>query len=118
MDRSLLSEACPCLAEVNGVEDGLHRTVYIELDSAWENGYNESFNGKLRDELLAKKQFDTLGSRRKCWLKADTNTTIRSFRTTCLGKSRRHLKPSWRGQATRLTVLKGFNHVALLESRK
>lgn len=28
------------------------RTLYIEPGSPWENGYNESFNGKLRDELL------------------------------------------------------------------
>ena len=28
------------------------RTLFIEPGSAWENGYNESFNGKLRDELL------------------------------------------------------------------
>jgi transposase InsO family protein len=28
------------------------RTAYIELGSPWENGYCESFNGKLRDELL------------------------------------------------------------------
>jgi transposase InsO family protein len=28
------------------------RTLFIEPGSPWENGYNESFNGKLRDELL------------------------------------------------------------------
>jgi transposase InsO family protein len=28
------------------------RTLYIEPGSPWENGYIESFNGKLRDELL------------------------------------------------------------------
>ena len=28
------------------------KTLYIEPGSPWENGYNESFNGKLRDELL------------------------------------------------------------------
>ncbi len=28
------------------------KTAYIEAGSPWENGYNESFNGKLRDELL------------------------------------------------------------------
>ncbi len=28
------------------------RTAYIETGSLWENGYCESFNGKLRDELL------------------------------------------------------------------
>ena len=26
----------------------------------WENGYNESFNGKLRDELLNREIFDSL----------------------------------------------------------
>ena len=28
------------------------KTLFIEHGSFWENGYNESFNGKLRDELL------------------------------------------------------------------
>lgn len=28
------------------------KTLYIEPGSPWENGYNESYNGKLRDELL------------------------------------------------------------------
>ena len=28
------------------------KTAYIEPGSPWENGYVESFNGKLRDELL------------------------------------------------------------------
>ena len=28
------------------------RTLHIEPGSPWENGYIESFNGKLRDELL------------------------------------------------------------------
>jgi len=35
-------------------------TLYIEPGSPWENGYGESFNGKLRDELLARELFDTL----------------------------------------------------------
>lgn len=26
------------------------KTLHIELDSSWENGYIESLNGKLRDE--------------------------------------------------------------------
>jgi transposase InsO family protein len=34
--------------------------TYIEPGSPWENGYNESFNGKLRDELLDRELFDTL----------------------------------------------------------
>ncbi len=28
------------------------KTLYIETGSPWENAYNQSFNGKLRDELL------------------------------------------------------------------
>ena len=28
------------------------KTLYITPASPWENGYNESFNGPLRDELL------------------------------------------------------------------
>jgi transposase InsO family protein len=35
-------------------------TLYITPGSPWENGYNESFNGKLRDELLNVEIFDTL----------------------------------------------------------
>ena len=38
------------------VRDWLQRigskTLFIAPGSPWENGYNESFNGKLRDELL------------------------------------------------------------------
>ena len=34
--------------------------MYIEPGSPWENGYNESFNGKLRDELLNREIFYTL----------------------------------------------------------
>jgi putative transposase len=36
------------------------RTAYIERGSPWENGYCESFNGKLRDELLNGEIFYTL----------------------------------------------------------
>jgi transposase InsO family protein len=36
------------------------KTLYIELVSPWENGYIESFNGKLRDELLNREVFETL----------------------------------------------------------
>lgn len=33
-------------------------TLYIEPGSPWENGYNESFNSKLRDEFLNVEEFD------------------------------------------------------------
>jgi transposase InsO family protein len=36
------------------------KTAYITPGSPWENGYNESFNGKLRDEVLNVEIFDTL----------------------------------------------------------
>ena len=36
------------------------KTLFIEPASPWENGYIESFNGKLRDELLNREIFTTL----------------------------------------------------------
>jgi putative transposase len=46
------------------VRDWLRRvgakTLFIEPGSPWENGYIESFNGKLRDELLNGEIFDTV----------------------------------------------------------
>jgi len=46
------------------VREGLERvgvkTLSIEPGSPWEIGYVESFNGKLRDELLDREVFDTL----------------------------------------------------------
>ena len=36
------------------------KTLYIEPGSPWENGYVESFNGKLRDGLLNRELFYTL----------------------------------------------------------
>jgi len=42
---------------INGVGA---KTAFIEPGSPWENGYVESFNGKLRDELLNAEVFNTL----------------------------------------------------------
>ena len=36
------------------------KTLFIEPGSPWENGYIESFNGKLRDELLNREIFTSL----------------------------------------------------------
>ncbi len=48
----------------NAVRNWLGRvgvgTLFIEPGSPWENGYVESFNGKLRDELLNREIFYTL----------------------------------------------------------
>jgi transposase InsO family protein len=35
-------------------------TLFIEPGSPWENGYVESFNGRMRDELLDREIFYTL----------------------------------------------------------
>ncbi|WP_221773466.1 integrase core domain-containing protein [Ruficoccus amylovorans] len=36
------------------------KTLYIEPGSPWQNGYIESFNGRLRDECLNREWFYTL----------------------------------------------------------
>lgn len=36
------------------------KTLFIEPGSPWENGYCESFNGKMRDEKLNRELFYTL----------------------------------------------------------
>ena len=36
------------------------KTLFIEPGSPWENGYNESFNGRLRDECLNTELFNNL----------------------------------------------------------
>jgi transposase InsO family protein len=36
------------------------KTLFIERGSPWENGYIESFNGKMRDELLDREIFTTM----------------------------------------------------------
>jgi putative transposase len=50
---------------VRGWIDGVGaRTAFIEPGSPWQNGYVESFNGKLRDELLNAEVFNTLAEAR------------------------------------------------------
>ena len=52
------------------------RTLLIEPGSPWENGYVESFNGKLRDELLSGEIFYTL-KEAEAWCKAGGANTTR-----------------------------------------
>lgn len=51
------------------------RTLFIEPGSPGENGYSESFNGKLRDELLDREIFYTLQEARILieWWRQDYN---------------------------------------------
>ena len=48
------------IAAVEGPRVVGERTAFIEPGSPWENGYIESFNARLRDELLNGEIFYTL----------------------------------------------------------
>lgn len=50
-------------------------TLYIEPGAPWENGYAESFQSRLRDELLAREEFATLAEAKglACEWRADYN---------------------------------------------
>ncbi len=53
------------------------KTLYIEPGSPWENGYVESFNGKLRDELLERERSTLCSRPRVIELWRQTYNTIR-----------------------------------------
>src|SRR3546814_3541963 len=60
------------------------KTLYITPASPWENGYNESFNGSLRDELLNGEIFYTLRSEEQT---SELQSLIRiSYAVFCLNK--------------------------------
>jgi transposase InsO family protein len=65
------------------------RTAYIEPGSPWENGYCESFNARLRDELLNGEIFYSL---------AEAKTVIESWRRHYNTK-RPHSSPGYRPPA-------------------
>ena len=54
MDRDRSRMISACVARVGT------KSAYIMPGSPWENGYCESFNGKLRNELLNGESFYTL----------------------------------------------------------
>jgi len=63
------------------------KTLYIEPGSPWENGYIESFNGKLRDELLNREIFTTLDEAKvliEQWLKEYNQVRSHSARNNRL----------------------------------
>jgi transposase InsO family protein len=43
------------------------KPLFIEPGSPWENGYIESFNGKMRDELLEREIFYSLKEVQEYW---------------------------------------------------
>jgi transposase InsO family protein len=66
------------------------QTLFIAPGSPWENGYNESFNGKLKDELIHREIFTYCGRPRSSW-SSGAGSTIRSGRTVrwAIGHPRR-----------------------------
>jgi transposase InsO family protein len=69
------------------------KTAYIERGRPWENDYIESFNARLRDELLNGEIFYTLREA-QIVIKACDATTTRSGLTRRSDTSRRHQKCS------------------------
>ncbi|MBM4223554.1 MAG: transposase [Gammaproteobacteria bacterium] len=51
----MISKALKAWCEESGTG-----ALYIDPGSPWQNGIVESFNGRLRDELLSSEIFDTL----------------------------------------------------------
>jgi putative transposase len=86
---------------LNGCGSGWHgsarlgtKAVYITPGSPWENGYCESFNGKLRDELLNGEIFYTLREAQVLMERWCVHYG-RSGRTARLEFDRPHLKSSY-----------------------
>ncbi|MDE2228693.1 MAG: integrase core domain-containing protein [Alphaproteobacteria bacterium] len=57
------------------------KTLYIEPGSSWENGYRDSFHGKLRDELLNGEILYSLNEAQIVSSSNGAGTTIPSART-------------------------------------
>lgn len=76
------------------------QTLYIEPGSPWENGYNESFNGKLRDELLNREIFYTL---------KEAQVLIEQWRQQ-YNTIRPHSALNYRPPAPEAVVSKAVNH--------
>ncbi len=69
------------------------KTLYIEPGSPWENGYVESFNGKLRDELLDREIFYIAAGGTGADCESTSRPTTASGRTArwATGRRRRRL---------------------------
>ena len=76
------------------------KTLFIEPGSPWENGYNESFNGKLRDELLNGEIFYTM---------KEAEVLIEEWRET-YNQIRPHSSLGYRPPAPVVTSVPGRQH--------
>ena len=59
--------------------------LFIEPGSPWENGYNESFNGKLRDELLNGEIFYSLAEAGRAGRAMEARVQYRRPHSACGG---------------------------------
>ena len=76
------------------------KSLYIEPGSPWENGYCESFNGKLRDECLNGEIFCSL-KEAQIIIEAGAITTTPSAHTLRLAIARRHRSRSHQSSTQR-----------------
>jgi putative transposase len=78
------------------------KTLDGERGSPWENGYVESLNDKLRDELLSSERFCTVAERHECGSSAGASVTTACVRTVRSAAARRH---RWRSLLDRPPLL-------------
>jgi transposase InsO family protein len=75
------------------------KTAFIEPGSPWENGYGESFDGKLRGEVLNMEVFNTLAEAKvliEGWPRHYNTVRPRQKRPDLLLECRRYMKkPRW-----------------------
>ena len=84
------------------------KTLYIEPGSPWENGYNESFNSKLRDEILNTEIFLYIEGGQSADRYDGGITTIPSGRIARSDTDRRPQKPSCQTLRGQPTLLMGY----------
>ena len=70
------------------------RTIYIEPGSPWQNPWIESFNGRLRDELL-NSGTSTASSKPRCSSRTGGWNTTATGRTAPTATSPRRVRPAW-----------------------
>jgi putative transposase len=72
-------------------------TLHIDPDSPWQNGIVESFNGRLRDELLSSEIFDSLAEARHLATAGGCTAAIAARSGPWASRPRRPLRRSARG---------------------
>ena len=96
-------------------ESGLTETAYIDPGAPWQNAWVESFNARLRDELLDVEEFSTLAEARssRSWASRSA-TAARSSpptqRNEYNANHHRSRMASWRRAGTNRTLIPELSH--------